>query len=521
MSRGRLSDCSGSTTGKMDVRVLTHSQAVGSACERRESIACARGLSTPSALSRRGFGEKKKIPLALALAASSDSSSTRSEQKRFTGCVMTKECPCSPREATLGASPRRRAVAGRGFFHPPAATEADGGGARRGGARRVGEGTNLCFSFAFSFRVRDVRFAFATLAFARHLLERGEGKAETVRRARGTVSTTARNAKKQKKQTRAAFIAVRTETNHRLRNDQGMPVFTPGSNPRRLPAAACRRGSCEFIDHPTKNSLARAAAVRSGTAKKNCRCSFRGSSASRTSRPRRGTSRTCGPLSKRAPIAGVLRPLSQVTFCERAANETHIICVSAFPRSSSFAAGFGLKKKNQKTAKSPTSRAPRLSHPVLVTVFFSRKMVNILNVDRHRQSVAWIKLCIIENVVRVFRAFGSGGGGRVGTSRAAVIALRGASRAFGRIRLCIRRWATPDNRRFRPSLSARKVQPSESRSAGIKRPRICTHSCLGGNGEKKKSRETEPPTFSPRPTLREAVRWYAQLASWPHERFAR
>ena len=215
-----------------------------------------------------GSGKKKKIALALALAASSDSSSTRSEQKRFTGCVMTKECPCSPREATLGASPRRRAVAGRGFFHPPAAMEADGGGARRGGARRVGEGTNLCFSFAFSFRVRDVRFAFATLAFARHLLERGEGKAETVRRARGTVSTTARNAKKQKKQTRAEFIAVRTETNHRLRNDQGMPVFTPGSNPRRLPAAACRRGSCEFIDHPTKNSLARAAAVRSGTAKK-------------------------------------------------------------------------------------------------------------------------------------------------------------------------------------------------------------------------------------------------------------
>ena len=56
-------------------------------------------------------------------------------------------------------------------------------------------------------------------------------------------------------------------------------------------------------------------------------------------------------------------------------------------------------------------------------------------------------------------------------------------RAFGRIRLCIRRWATPDNRRFRPSLSARKVQPSESRSAGIKRPRICTHSCLGGKTE--------------------------------------
>lgn len=305
-------------------------------------------------------GKKKKIALALALAASSDSSSTRSEQKRFTGCVMTKECPCSPREATLGASPRRRAAAGR-----------------------------------------------ANLSII----------------------------------------------------------------PRRTASRARRR----YVREPPK---------------KNCRCSFRGSSASRTSRPRRGTSRTCGPLSKRAPIAGVLRPLSQVTFCERAANETHIICVSAFPRSSSFAAGFGLKKKKNKrfrreNRQKPTSRAPRLSHPVLVTVFFSRKMVNILNVDRHRQSVAWIKLCIIENVVRVFRAFGSGGRRAMGTSRAAVIALHRASRAFGRIRLCIRRWATPDNRRFRPSLSARKVQPSESRSAGIKRPRICTHSCLGGNDEKK------------------------------------
>ena len=342
-------------------------------------------------------GKKKKIALALALAASSDSSSTRSEQKRFTGCVMTKECPCSPREATLGASPRRRAAAGR-----------------------------------------------ANLSII----------------------------------------------------------------PRRTASRARRR----YVREPPK---------------KNCRCSFRGSSASRTSRPRRGTSRTCGPLSKRAPIAGVLRPLSQVTFCERAANETHIICVSAFPRSSSFAAGFGkktnAKKRREKNRQKPTSRAPRLSHPVLVTVFFSRKMVNILNVDRHRQSVAWIKLCIIENVVRVFRAFGSGGGGRVGTSRAAVIALRGASRAFGRIRLCIRRWATPDNRRFRPSLSARKVQPSESRSAGIKRPRICTHSCLGGKTELKNkiSRDGTADEKTPRPTLREAVRWYAQLASWPHERFAR
>ena len=154
--------------------------------------------------------------------------------------------------------------------------------------------------------------------------------------------------------------AVRTETVHGLRNDQGMPVFTPGSNPRRLPAAACRRGSCEFIDHPAKNSLARAAAVHSGTAKKKeCRCSFRGSSALRTSRPRRGTSRTCGPLSKRAPIAGVLRPLSQVTFCERAANETHVsrFCVSAF---AFVRRGFREKNKREKRdAKTAARRRAR------------------------------------------------------------------------------------------------------------------------------------------------------------------
>ena len=112
MSRGRLSDCSGSTIGKMEVRVLTHSQAVGSACERRESVARARGLSTPSALSRRA----------------------------------------------------------------------------------------------------------------------GSGGKKTPSRSRG-------------RRPRPAFVAVRTETVHGLRNDRGMPVFTPGSNPRRLPAAAHRRGS--------------------------------------------------------------------------------------------------------------------------------------------------------------------------------------------------------------------------------------------------------------------------------------
>ena len=135
MSRGRLSDCSGSTTGKMEVRVLTHSQAVGSACERRESIACARKGSLRLLLCpgvrARARGENARR---LARASSSPRLPSRSEQKRFTGCVMTEECPCSPREATLGASPRRRTAAGRGFFHPPAGTEADGGGAWRGAA---------------------------------------------------------------------------------------------------------------------------------------------------------------------------------------------------------------------------------------------------------------------------------------------------------------------------------------------------------------------------------------------------
>jgi hypothetical protein len=133
-----LSDCSGSTTGKMEVRVLTHSQAVSSACERRESIACARKGSLRLLLCpgvrARARGENARR---LARASSSPRLPSRSEQKRFTGCVMTEECPCSPREATLGASPRRRAAAGRGFFHPPAGTEADGGGAWRGAAART------------------------------------------------------------------------------------------------------------------------------------------------------------------------------------------------------------------------------------------------------------------------------------------------------------------------------------------------------------------------------------------------
>lgn len=114
MSHERLSDCSGSIAGKTTVRALTHSRDLGSACERRESIACARGLSTPSALSR-------------------------------------------------------------------------------------------------------------------HLVDIGR---------QGFL-----NIKNQKtKLNLAVSNAVRTETIHGLWNDQGMPVFTPGSNPRRLAAAAYHRG---------------------------------------------------------------------------------------------------------------------------------------------------------------------------------------------------------------------------------------------------------------------------------------
>ena len=264
MSRGRLSDCSGSTTGKMEVRVLTHSQAVGSACERRESIACARKGSLRLLLCpgvrARARGENARR---LARAASSPRLPSRSEQKRFTGCVMTEECPCSPREATLGASPRRRTAAGRGFFHPPAGTEADGGGARRGAAARTRTHLFLRGRVPRE-RAGAARGSVALATVVRYLLEREDGEAETVRRARGTAHTAHEKKKKKKKtplarlqrrrRTRLAFVAVRTETNHRLRNDRGMPVFTPGSNPRCLPAAAYRRGSCVCIDHPATNA---------------------------------------------------------------------------------------------------------------------------------------------------------------------------------------------------------------------------------------------------------------------------
>ena len=57
---------------------------------------------------------------------------------------------------------------------------------------------------------------------------------------------------------------------------------------------------------------------------------------------------------------------------------------------------------------------------------------------------------------------------------------------FRRIRLCIWRRTTPDNRRFRLCYSRhRKVQPSESRKEVIKLPRVCTHLCHGSVERKK------------------------------------
>ena len=275
MSRGRLSDCSGSTTGKMEVRVLTHSQAVSSACERRESVACARKgslrlLLCPGARAR-ARGEKRAR---LARAASSPRLPSRSEQKRFTGCVMTEECPCSPREATLGAS---RAAASRRESRFLSSSRRDG--SRRGGARRGAAARTRTHLFLRGRVPRERAGA------SRSRRSFGICSSEkTVRRRRSDARGTEKTKKRKKKrpsrvyddgaERRLAFVAVRTETNHRLRNDRGMPVFTPGSNPRRLPAAR-RRGSCVCIDHPATN----APRFRKTFRKTNCRCSFRGSSA--------------------------------------------------------------------------------------------------------------------------------------------------------------------------------------------------------------------------------------------------
>ena len=407
MSRGRLSDCSGSTTGKMEVRVLTHSQAVGSACERRESIARARGLSTPSALSRRAGSGGKKTP-----------SRSRGRRPRPAFVAVRTETVHGLRNDrgmpvfTPGSNPRRLPAAahrrGSRFLsssHRDAETKADGGA----GPRRAA-GARTCIVSSSRFRAFHAhgRCYFRDGVLAASVRERGRkgGDGQT----RAEPSETAAHDSRRKKNIRARARLVRRSSRSGQKRITGRVMAeecpcspreaTLGASPRRRTAAG--RACVSIIPRRTDPG--------GGARRNECRCSFRGSSASRTSRPRRGTPHECGPLSKRAPIAGVLRPLLQVTFCERAANETRVaISRDAFA------------ENDKKTAGAAAARLRRRRRrPGTAEVFFSRKMVNVLNVDRHRQSVAWIKLCIIENVVRIPRTNASGsrvpgpgaGGGR-------------------------------------------------------------------------------------------------------------
>ena len=149
------------------------------------------GLSTPSALSRRGVEEKKIKNRARARA--------RGVLGLVIDAVRTETVHGLRNDQgmpvfTPGSNPRRLPAAAcrRGSWFL-SSSRGDGSRRRRRAARRGGAARGRTSVFPS----RSL-FAFATLTFARHLLERGEGKAETVRRARGTVSTPARSAKKQK-----------------------------------------------------------------------------------------------------------------------------------------------------------------------------------------------------------------------------------------------------------------------------------------------------------------------------------
>lgn len=90
----------------------------------------------------------------------------------------------------------------------------------------------------------------------------------------------------------------------------------------------------------------------------------------------------------------------------------------------------------------------------------SRKMVNILIVDPHGSSVVGIKLYIIK----------SGRIGRIGSGGRGLSDELGYASGDGRHRITVD-FASCYSRHG-------KRKPSESRSAVIRRPRICTHSCL-------------------------------------------
>ena len=194
------------------------------------------------------------------------------------------------------------------------------------------------------------------MAFSRRLCEREDGKAETVRRARNRARPRPmiRGAKK-KTSARARARLVRRSSRSGQKRITGCVMTeecpcspreaTLGASPRRRTAAG--RACVSIIPRRTDPG--------GGARRNKCRRSFRGSSASRTSRPRRGTPHACGPLSKRAPIAGVLRPLLQVTFCERAANETRV--ASTTRRDARFVKR-RMTKKKRKTALA-ARREPR------------------------------------------------------------------------------------------------------------------------------------------------------------------
>ena len=189
---------------------------------------------------------------------------------------MTEECPCSPREATLGASPRRRTAASRGFFHPPAGTEADGGGARRGAAART-----------------------RTHLFLRGRVPRERAGASRSRRSFGICSSektvrrrrsdgargTEKTKKRKKKRPSRVYDDGAERVSRSLRSGQKRIIgcvmteecpcspreATLGASPRRHAAAG--RAYVSIIPRRTRR------AFRKTFRKTNCRCSFRGSSA--------------------------------------------------------------------------------------------------------------------------------------------------------------------------------------------------------------------------------------------------
>ena len=143
----------------------------------------------------------------------------------LTGRVTTGRHPCSPREVTPGASPPRPGRAGRvvSSIIPSGARGARGVvrvRARRASAHLPEPGADAC----------------AKDRFGGGGAGRGERRAR--RRTRDATLRVARDRSVQKR-------------SHGQRNDRTSPVFTPGSNARRLPAAVVAGRVAWFLHHPT------------------------------------------------------------------------------------------------------------------------------------------------------------------------------------------------------------------------------------------------------------------------------